>query len=133
MGCRLIVYGRCGQWGGRIGYVGNLLGCPYIQCNPPFVHSSNKAWSVPRLLRHSGSGLGVLGGTGAQCAAHGKRQRGGGALRYHGLMHLFSFSALEHGGASRGFHAPSAIIFGVQGHTGTPAFPVPVGNTGTNF
>ena len=51
-----------GKWGGRIGYVGNLLGCPYIQCNPPFVHSSNKAWSVPRLLRHSGSGLGVLGG-----------------------------------------------------------------------
>ena len=76
-------------------------------------------------------GLGVLGGTGAQCAAHGKRQRGGGALRYHGPMHLFSFSALEHGGASRGFHAPSAIIFGVQGHAGTHAFPVPVGNTGT--
>ena len=122
-----------GKWGGRIGYVGNLLGCPYIQCNPPFVHSSNKAWSVPRLLRHSGSGLGVLGGTGAQCAAHGKRQRGGGALRYHGLMHLFSFSALEHGGASRGFHAPSAIIFGVQGCAGSPFFPVPVGNTGTSF
>ena len=29
-----------GKWGGRIGYVGNLLGCPYIHCNPPFVHSS---------------------------------------------------------------------------------------------
>ena len=55
----------------------------------------------------------------------------GGALRYHGLMHLFFLSALEHGGASRGFPAPSAINFGVQGHTGTPAFPVPVGNTGT--
>ena len=77
---------------------------------------------------------GIRGGTGgAQCAAHGKRQRGGGALRYHGPMHLFSFSALEHGGASRGFHAPSAINFGVQGHAGTPAFPVPVGNTGTDF
>lgn len=24
-----------------------------------------------------------------------------------------------------------AIVFGVQGHAGTPAFPVPVGNTGT--
>ena len=58
---------------------------------------------------------------------------GGGALRYHGLMHLFSFSALEHGGASRGFHAPSAIIFGVQGCACTPFFPVPVGNTGTDF
>ena len=80
------------------------------------------------------AGGGIRGGTGgAQCTAHGKRQRGGGALRYHGLMHLFSFSALEHGGASRGFHAPSAIIFGVQGHAGTPAFPVPVGNTGTSF
>ena len=99
------------------------------------MHSSNKACSLPRLLRHSGSGWGVLGGGtgGAQCAAHGKRQRGGGALRYHGPMHLFSFSALEHGGASRGFHAPSAIIFGVQGCTSTPAFPVPVGNTGTSF
>ena len=52
-----------GKWGGRIGYVGNLKGCPYIHCNPPFVHSSNKACSLPRLLRHSGSGLGgVLGG-----------------------------------------------------------------------
>lgn len=29
-----------GKWGGRIGYVGNLKGCPYIHCNPPFVHSS---------------------------------------------------------------------------------------------
>ena len=76
---------------------------------------------------------GIRGVRGAQCAAHGKRQRGGGALRYHGLMHLFSFSALEHGGASRGFPAPSAINFGVQGHTGTPAFPVPVGNTGTSL
>ena len=122
-----------GKWGGRIGYVGNLKGCPYIHCNPPFVHSSNKACSLPRLLRHSGSGWGVLGGGtgGAQCAAHGKRQRGGGALRYHGLMHLFSFSALEHGGASWGVSCPSAIIFGVQGHAGTHAFPVPVGNTGT--
>ena len=26
-----------------------------------------------------------------------------------------------------------AIIFGVQGHAGTHAFPVPVGNTGTDF
>ena len=89
-----------------------------------------------RLLRHGVSGLGgVLGGGtgGAQCAAHGKRQRGGGALRYHGPMHIFSFSALEHGGASRGFHAPSAIIFGVQGCAGSPFFPVPVGNTGTDF
>mgnify|MGYP003600454791 CR=1 FL=1 len=76
---------------------------------------------------------GVLGGVrgGAQCAAHGKRQRGGGALRYHGPIHLFSFSALEHGGASRGFHAPSAIIFFFLFFTSTPAFSVPVGNTGT--
>ena len=78
---------------------------------------------------------GIRGGVrgGAQCAAHGKRQRVGGALRYHGLMHLFSFSALEHGGASRGFHAPIAIIFGVQGCAASPFFPVPVGNTGTSF
>ena len=86
-----------GKWGGRIGYVGNLKGCPYIHCNPPFVHSSNKAWSVPRLLRHGVSGLGVLGGTGAQCTANGKRQRVGGALRYHGPCIFISFSALEQG------------------------------------
>lgn len=75
---------------------------------------------------HVGGWVGRLG-INAKLRAAG----GGGALCYHGLMHLFSFSALEHGGASRGFHAPSAIIFGVQGHAGTPAFPVPVGNTGT--
>ena len=57
----------------------------------------------------------------------------GGALRYHGLMHLFFLFSTGAWRASRGFHAPSAIIFGVQGHTGTPAFPVPVGNTGTNL
>ena len=121
-----------GKWGGRIGYVGNLKGCPYIHCNPPFVHSSNKAWSVPRLLRHSGSGLGVLGGTGAQCTANGKRQRVGGALRYHGPCIFISFSALEQGDL-RGCPAPSAIIFGVQGYASTPFYPVPVGNTGTDF
>ena len=85
-----------------------------------------------RLLRHGVSGLGVLGGTGAQCAAHGKRQRGGGALRYHGLMHLFSFSALEHGGASRGFHAPVLSFLGCKA-TLVLFYPVPVGNTGTSF
>ena len=115
-----------GKWGGRIGYVGNLLGCPYIQCNPPFVHSSNKAWSVPRLLRHSGSGLGGIRGVrGAQCAAHGKRQRGGGALRYHGLMHLFPFQHWSMAGPLVA-SMPPVLSFGVQGHTGTPAFPSPL-------
>ena len=66
-----------GKWGGRIGYVGNLKGCPYIHCNPPFVHSSNKAWSVPRLLRHSGSGLGgIRGGTGGGVAQNLQGYRG---------------------------------------------------------
>ena len=32
-----------------------------------------------------------------------------------------------------GFPAPSAINFGVQGSATSPFFPVPVGNTGTNF
>lgn len=32
-----------------------------------------------------------------------------------------------------GFPAPSAMNFGVQGHAVSPSFPVPVGNTGTNF
>ena len=77
---------------------------------------------------------GVLGGVrgGAmrrprQAPARGRR------IALSLAMNLFSFSALEHGGASRGFHAPSAIIFGVQGCAGSPFFPVPVGNTGTSF
>ena len=101
-----------GKWGGRIGYVGNLKGCPYIHCNPPFVHSSNKAWSVPRLLRHSVSGLGGIRGVrGAQCTANGKRQRVGGALRYHGPCIFISFSALEQGGTLRGGALPPALSF----------------------
>ena len=47
-------------------------------------------------------GWGVLGGTGAQCTANGKRQRVGGALRYHGPCIFISFSALEQGGPSGG-------------------------------
>ena len=38
---------------------------PYIQCNPLFIHSSDKARSVSRLLRHTAGSeavLGVLGG-----------------------------------------------------------------------
>lgn len=102
-----------GKWGGRIGYVGNLKGCPYIHCNPLFVHSSNKACSVPRLLRHSGSGLGgIRGGTGgAQCTANGKRQRGGGALRYHGLCIFFPLKALEQGGTLGGGALPPVLSF----------------------
>ena len=97
------------------------------------MHSSRISTAFKPAASSQRFGLGVLGGTGAQCTANGKRQRVGGALRYHGLMHLFSFSALEHGGASRGFHAPSAIIFGVQGYASSPFFPVPVGNTGTDL
>ena len=85
-----------GKWGGRIGYVGNLKGCPYIQCNPPFVHSSNKACSLPRLLRHSGSGLGGIRGYGGamrrprQAPARGRRI----ALSWtHASFFLFSTGA----------------------------------------
>ena len=122
-----------GKWGGRIGYVGNLLGCPYIQCNPPFVHSSNKACSLPRLLRHSGSGLGGIRGYGGRMRRPRQAPARGGALRYHGLMHLFSFSALEHGGASRGFHAPSAIILGFKAMRGHMLFPSPLVTRGQIF
>ena len=123
-----------GKWGGRIGYVGNLKGCPYIHCNPPFVHSSNKAWSVPRLLRHSGSGLGVLGGTGAQCTANGKRQRVGGALRYHGPCIFISFSALEQGGTLRGGALPPALsILGCKALLLPLSFPSPLVTRGQIF
>ena len=113
-----------GKWGGRIGYVGNLKGCPYIHCNPPFVHSSNKAWSVPRLLRHSGSGLGGIRGYGGamrrprQAPARGRRI----ALSWtHASFFFFST------GAWRGLSwlpCPSAIIFGVQGYAST-LFSIP--------
>ena len=50
------------------------------------------------------------------------------------LMHLFSFESTGAGGDPRGgCPAPSAIIFGVQGWATSPSFPVPVGNTGTDF
>ena len=49
-------------------------------------------------------------------------------MRYHGFMHFLPFFSAYPLGL---FPALSAIIFGVQGHAGTPAFPVPVGNTGT--
>lgn len=42
-------------------------------------------------------------------------------------------SAVAGGDPLGGFPAPSAIIFGGQGCADTPSFPVPVGNTGTNF
>ena len=117
-----------GKWGGRIGYVGNLKGCPYIHCNPPFVHSSNKACSVPRLLRHSGSGLGGIRGVrGAQCTANGKRQRGGGALRYHGLCIFFPLKALEQGGTLGGGALPPVLLFlGCKAALVPLSFPSPL-------
>ena len=124
-----------GKWGGRIGYVGNLKGCPYIHCNPPFVHSSNKACSVPRLLRHSGSGLGGIRGVrGAQCTANGKRQRGGGALRYHGLCIFFPLKTLEQGGTLRGGALPPVLsILGCKAGLLPLSFPSPLVTRGKIF
>ena len=49
-------------------------------------------------------------------------------------MHHFSFESAGAGGDPLGgFPAPSAINFGVQGSATSPAFPVPVGNTGKDF
>ena len=109
---------------------GQPLGCPYIHCNP-FVHSSNKACSLPRLLRHSGSGLGVLGGYGG--AMHRQRQAPARWRRIaiSWLMHLFSFESTGAGGP-RGCPAPVLSFLGVQGYASS-LFPVPVGNTGTRF
>ena len=42
-------------------------------------------------------------------------------------------SARAGGDPLGGFPAPSAINFGVQGCATSTPFPVPVGNTGTNF
>ena len=94
-------------------------------CNP-LLSIAQKACSVPRLLRHSVSGLGGIRGVrGAQCTANGKRQRVGGALRYHGPCIFISFSALEQGGPSGGCPAPS-YHFGVQGYASTPFYPSPL-------
>ena len=72
---------------------------------------------------HVGGWVGRLG-INAKLRAAG----GGGVMRYHGFMHFLPFFSAYPLGL---FPALSAIIFGVQGHAGTPAFPVPVGNTGT--
>ena len=47
----------------------------------------------------------------AQCAAHGKRQRVGGALRYHGLCIFFPLKALEQGGTLGGGALPPVLSF----------------------
>lgn len=83
-----------------------------------------------RLLRHGVSGLGgVLGGVrgGAQCTANGKRQRVGGALRYHGPCIFISFSALEQGGTLRGGALPPALSFlGCKATLVPLSFPSPL-------
>ena len=123
-----------GKWGGRIGYVGNLKGCPYIHCNPPFVHSSNKAWSVPRLLRHSGSGLGGIRGVrGAQCAAAGKRQRRGRRIALSWTHASFFFFST---GAWRGLSwlpCPQCYHLGCKGYASTPFYPSPLVTRGRIF
>ena len=78
---------------------------------------------------------GVLGGVRGG-AMHRQRQAParGRRIAISWLMHLFSFESTGAGGDPRGgCPAPSAIIFGVQGCAGSPFFPVPVGNTGTDF
>ena len=120
-----------GKWGGRIGYVGNLK-VVHISMQPPFVHSSNKAWSVPRLLRHSGSGLGGIRGVRGRNAPP---TASASAWAAHCAIIrpciFISFSALEQGGPSGGA-CPSAIILGCKA-TLVPFLSVPVGNTGTSF
>ena len=56
---------------------------------------------------------GVLGGGtgGAQCTANGKRQRVGGALRYHGPCIFFPLKALEQGGTLGGGALPPVLSF----------------------
>ena len=122
-----------GKWGGRIGYVGNLKGCPYIQCNPPFVHSSNKACSLPRLLRHSGSGLGVLGGTGAQCAAHGKRQRGAAHCAIMGSCIFFPFQHWSMAGPLVASMPPVLSFLGCKAVHVPLSFPSPLVTRGPVF
>ena len=60
--------GALGMWVTRKSY-------PYIQCNPLFIHSSDKAWFWPRLLRHTAGSGAVLGGLG------GGAKRVGGTRR----------------------------------------------------
>ena len=114
-----------GKWGGRIGYVGNLKGCPYIHCNPPFVHSSNKAWSVPRLLRHSGSGLGGIRGYGG--AMHRQRQAParGRRIAPSWAMHLYFFSAGA-GGTSGGALPPALSFLGCKATLVPLSIPSPL-------
>ena len=78
---------------------------------------------------------GVLGGVRGG-AMHRQRQAParGRRIALSWAMHLFSFESTGAGGDPRGgCPAPSAIIFGVQGYASSPFFPVPVGNTGTDF
>ena len=86
-----------------------------------------------RLLRHSGSGLGVLGGTGAQCTANGKRQRVGGALRYHGLCIFISFSALEQGDLRGGALPPALSFLGCKATLVPLSIPSPLVTRGQIF
>ena len=60
-----------GKWGGRIGYVGNLLGCPYISATP-FVHSSVKHVLYLGCFVTAVQGWGVLGGHGGPFAPQRK-------------------------------------------------------------
>ena len=121
-----------GKWGGRIGYVGNLLGCPYISATP-FVHSSNKAWSVPRLLRHSGSGLGGIRGVRGRNAPPTASASAGAA--HCAIMDSCIFFPFQHWSMAGPLVAsmPPVLSFGVQGCAASPFFPVPVGNTGTSL
>ena len=122
-----------GKWGGRIGYVGNLLGCPYIQCNPLLSIARNKAWSVPRLLRHSGSGLGGIRGYGGRNALpHGKRQRGAAHCAIMGSCIFFLF---QHWGMAGPLVAslPQCYQFWCKAIRGHLRFPSPLVTRGQIF
>ena len=111
----------------QCGHVGKLRFsiCPYegLVCIARAL-----ARPLNRLLRHSGSGLGGIRGVrGAQCTANGKRQRVGGALRYHGPCIFISFSALEQGGTLRGGALPPALSFlGCKATLVPLSFPSPL-------
>ena len=95
------------------------------------------AGPLNRLLRHGVSGLGggIRGGYGgAQCTANGKRQRVGGALRYHGLCIFFPLKALEQGGTLGGGALPPVLSFlGCKAGLLPLSFPSPLVTRGPIF
>ena len=105
---------------------GQPLGCPYIHCNP-FVHSSNKACSLPRLLRHSGSGLGgIRGGTGGAMRRPGKRQRGAAHCAIMGSCIFFPFQHWSMAGPLVASMPPVLSFLGCKAALVPLSFPSPL-------